>query len=356
MNINFDGVSQLKFSFRRKTEDPRVAILETEAAVVNAVEPPDESVVISADMDTMTSALEEIVAYLLANPSDFNPDRTFNCICKYYSRFPRILYSKFCQMIYVFEDDDQETIQGVLANTEKLNAFAIKQTTFSAYTSMFRKEVVEKAQKATFKIIDFLGLAVNQKQEWVKNDELLSKQAKAAILNESKTLTSQLITMVSIFTALSFLVNGGLALTEIITVNLDVPLSKLLCIVFGGGLVFTNIIFVFLFCISKMTNLSFKSSKRRDANFFQRYPVVCWVNYLLSFLFLSALFGYYFTLHQTFRVVGQKPLVLPGIGLVIGLIVCVVIYFFAGKKLIRLSKDEDPRNKNGDVIVDINEI
>ena len=62
---------------------------------------------------------------------------------------------------------------------------------------------------------------------------------------------------------------------------------KLMTLACVWGIGMLNVIFVFLFCIGKMTRLNFKTSNDPKAGFLQRYPVVGWTNYILIVLMVG---------------------------------------------------------------------
>ena len=59
------------------------------------------------------------------------------------------------------------------------------------------------------------------------------------------------------------------------------------------GLCIFNLIYVFLFCVGKMTHLNFKSTDDPDATIFQKYPIVWWGDLLLVSLLLICLWLYF---------------------------------------------------------------
>ena len=94
-------------------------------------------------------------------------------------------------------------------------------------------------------------------------------------------MNGQLLTMVGIFTALAFLVFGGItSLDNIFSVH-GIPLLKLMVICSLWGLTIINLVFVFLVCVSKMTKITFSSTENSKASVFQKYPIVWWTNLLL---------------------------------------------------------------------------
>ncbi len=55
----------------------------------------------------------------------------------------------------------------------------------------------------------------------------------------------------------------------------------------------SNMIFVFLYCIGKMTRLNFKADDRPKSTIFEKYPVVWWTNLILVGLLLISLWGWF---------------------------------------------------------------
>lgn len=100
----------------------------------------------------------------------------------------------------------------------------------------------------------------------------------------SKDLNSQLLSMVAIFTALAFLIFGGISSLDNLFSDMSISISRLMILGSIWGLGIMNIVFVFLFCVGKMTQVNFKSNQSEDATIFQRYPVVWWCNYFMAFI------------------------------------------------------------------------
>ena len=109
----------------------------------------------------------------------------------------------------------------------------------------------------------------------------------------SKEMNAQMITMVGIFTALAFLIFGSISSLDGIFENAELPFFKVISLSLVWGLCVLNLIFIFLYCIGKMTKLNFKTDLTSSANIFQRYPVVWWTNLLLVSLLLISMWGWF---------------------------------------------------------------
>ena len=156
----------------------------------------------------------------------------------------------------------------------------------------------------------------------------------------TKDVNNQLLTMVSIFTALAFLVFGGISsLDNIFSVH-GVPLLKLMCVGAVWGLCILNLIFVFLFCVGKMTKLNFRSSDDPEATIFQKYPVIWWTDLMLMSILLLCLWGYYIQQYEIsdwlicICLANQKSATLAGFG-VIALIILGACFWLAKRTSVR---------------------
>ena len=109
----------------------------------------------------------------------------------------------------------------------------------------------------------------------------------------TKEMNAQLLTMVSIFTALAFLIFGGISSLDNIFSISGIPLLKIIASGLIWGLCIFNLIYVFLFCVGKMTHLNFKSTDDPDATIFQKYPIVWWSDLFLVSLLLICLWLYF---------------------------------------------------------------
>lgn len=100
--------------------------------------------------------------------------------------------------------------------------------------------------------------------------------------------------MVGIFTALAFLIFGGISSLENVLAGLqESALLKLLIIGCVWSIGMLNVTFVFLFCIGKMTKLSYKSSNDPNATIWQKYPMVWFADFFMFATFVILLWLYY---------------------------------------------------------------
>lgn len=215
--------------------------------------------------------------------NEFENETAIEEIRKYSFNHKRIFYSTISSIIYKNNSQEGNHQNGdILTNLESLVNYLESNKDIPN-----RKEIKQIA----WKILDHVNLANQQFTSLAESDSDFQRRFKESI-NQStvelrKDMNGQLLSLVSIFTALAFLLFGGISSLESIFGNISKTslLSLLiLSIVWAFGL--TNVIFVFLYCIGKMTKLPFKVTNDTGANFVQRYPVICWVDFILLFLFV----------------------------------------------------------------------
>ena len=258
--------------------------------------------------DTTLEKVTAVVSFfglLQVDCSDFDVKQAFDQLKCYISKHGRILYAPISNEIYRCYDensyDDAMRIIGtVISNIEKLVAYT-ETSDFQTRRNQTKKpesiQCLEDTQKAILKIWDHVNLAQQQYNVLKQSDDEYKEKFEKLISSYkedmTKDMSNQLLTMVSIFTALAFLVFGGISsLDNIFSVH-GIPLLKLMCVGAVWGLCILNLIFVFLFCVGKMTKLNFKSTEEPEANIFQKYPVIWWTDLMLIAILLLCLWTYY---------------------------------------------------------------
>lgn len=198
--------------------------------------------------------------------------------------------SYFCITQYVFENDVEDISSGFLTNLETSADLARK-----IYNQNQKKL---RVYKMALKFQDHVNLAIQQKHLVKKTQEAMVSEVNTVIsprINEiTKDMTSQLVGMVALFTALSFIVFGAISSLEGImdalgraTENTDSILPPLIVAVAWSFCVM-NLLYCFMYFIIRVTNLN-KPVDEKAKNVVQRYPIVFLTNYILLALFL--LFG-----------------------------------------------------------------
>lgn len=261
----------------------------------------EESSINTKHLPDMQHEMKYFLEYLTVENQDFDEEKSFKELTSYMRKYDRILYSTVSQVVYHLVDEDTigktsskpDRFGTLLSNIEKLLEYVNE----SAKEDKHDK-AVEDARKAVWKIWDHVNLARRQYEDLRQSDSEYDKKFEARIgLFQTKIMSemnAQLLSMVGIFTALAFVLFGGISSIESILSDLDeAHLLKLLVVSCCWGIGMVNVVFVFLFCIGKMTKLNFKSTESPKASFWQRYPVVCWINFALISLLIVFMWFYY---------------------------------------------------------------
>lgn len=244
----------------------------------------------------MSERMDGICRELLNQNNEFKKEDVFQNLCDYISKYNRILYAPISNMIYnVYEShDDPKEIDGIIGNMMS-NVDALREYAYHEGQGDISKD----AKKVVIKIWDHINLA-NQQYKTLKESEAEYKarfnRSIAPIKeNITKDMSAQLLSIVGIFTALAFLIFGGITSLDNIFSNESLPVLKLMLIGCVWGLCILNVVFVFLFCIEKMTKLNFKSTNEAEASIFKKYPVVWWSNFVALAILLITSWLYYFS-------------------------------------------------------------
>ena len=272
-------------------------------------EAPDKGLKAGAPVRTeeMSEQVTEICKFLVSDSSLFDAEKGFDMIRRYIEKYHRILYSQISNMIYALYDahtpEEASNILGTMvSNIEKIVAYTEDRPYQDKRAQMEHEHspdrtFYEDTENALIKIWDHANLAQTQYSGLKQTDEEYKRKFDKSIEPFKNSLVqhmnAQLLTMVSIFTALAFLVFGGISSLGSIFSNHELPILKVLIIGCVWGLCILNLVFVFLFCIGKMTNLNFRSGNEPNNSIFQKYPVVWWSDLILLMLLTGSLWTYY---------------------------------------------------------------
>ena len=227
----------------------------------------------------------------------FDSEYAFNEIKKIEEEGIRLSYSTISNLIYGLNEKDKNTknIATIISNIEKLESFVE-----SSKCRLESKEEKLKYQRIICKLWDHISLANQQFLFLHQSEEEYDDRFKNRINNFKGDLMSDIsnhmITIVSIFTTLSFILFGSISsLQSIFSQVQEVRLIKLLIIACVWGFCLLNIVFVFLFSIHSITN---KKLSHSSGNFIKNHPIFCWTNFLLFTMIIILLFIYYILFFQ----------------------------------------------------------
>jgi hypothetical protein len=255
--------------------------------------------------EEMSEKITEICTLLFTDSNIFDEVQAFDSVYRYIKVYHRILYSQISNIIYAYFDehtteDATNTLGTMISNLDKIVAYNGTRDYLNKKAEAkdpTDKKAYEDAEKALIKIWDHVNLAQTQYSGLKQTDEEYKRKFDKSITpfkeDFVKNISSQLLTMVSIFTALAFLVFGGISSLGSIFSNHEMPLLKIIIIGCVWGLCILNLVFVFLFCVGKMTGLNFKSTQEPTANIIQKYPIVWWSDLIILTILSGSLWAYY---------------------------------------------------------------
>lgn len=229
----------------------------------------------------------------------------------------RIMYSQISSCIYEYcNEREVEKYNDKVTNMQE----NLRKVIDYAYSNQFEKmidstsdskerEQLEKSRLVLYKIKDHINLADCQYDQLKQTDEEFKKhfderfnskfeesyeKSSRDKLNEfSKEMNAQLLTLVGIFTALAFMIFGSLTgLSKMFSYD-KVPVARLMIVGCIWGIAVLNLVFVFLFCVGKMTKTKFVSTDDKNATIWQKYPIVWWSDFIICTLLVWSSWIYY---------------------------------------------------------------
>lgn len=233
------------------------------------------------------NALNAICEQLAGESRQFQAKDTYEAIGKYIDDYGRWFYSDISNFLFVAED---ETVGSFLSNLETLQSYA--------YSIAKPGKTGDKGDTLVVmidKLWDHSNLAQRQKVAFSAKEKDIDDRLELKLVPRidalEKTLTKEFISLIAIFTALSFVIFGGISsLDNIFEGARSFPILQVLIIGCVWGLCILNLVFIFTFFISKLTHLSIASTQKNNAKIAQKFPF--WVYSNLLFVFLLAIFGW----------------------------------------------------------------
>lgn len=233
----------------------------------------------------MSKAMDNLCNMLAEDSEDFDAKKFLNQFGEYITNSSnRLLYTNVTNAIF----DNYTMIGTFQTNLEKVITYS------------YEKELDdnEKIQKALMKLWDHINLAIRQYELFNQSDEhyeiIAEEKMKNVEIRLTKEMNMQLISLVGIFTALSFLIFGGISsLDNIFLGAQNIPVTKLIITGTIWSFCIMNLIYVFMFFIEKLTDLNIKSTKDINANLVQKYPLIWWCNLVLIAILILSCWIYY---------------------------------------------------------------
>lgn len=224
---------------------------------------------------------ENIFSLILSSPEDFDIKDWIKDFSKFAKEYKKLLYAKISSKIIACEDNG--VIENLTNNISTvIEAIKPKEKGVTAEDSII---LVDKDCYTLFlKFHDHCNLAMTQRSVYLKTENEfkeiasetkddvrksleeatteINKHVKASeqkINDAEKNITTQLITLVSIFTALSFVIFGGISVLDNLLQNVRaLPVIKTLLIGDLWFICMANLFIIFTKLICVMTDRNFK--------------------------------------------------------------------------------------------------
>ena len=252
---------------------------------------------IKTEWDKMSEAMKQLVDLFFLERSIFISQNPLGILKTYIKNYDRLLYTVLSDAIYESFIKNEEKEDFILGNIDYLLDLCNNDIEESS-TSSNKNELKNKkyVRKVALKIKDHTNLAIRQYRTLKQTDDEYKRKfsEQIGVFKEKLTqdITSQLITLVGIFTAIAFVVFGGIS--SLGSIFSDINKKSIIKLIISSriwGIAMFNLIFGFLLGISKMTGLNISSSNSRD--FIKKYLLVFWMNAIMITILVVSLWVYF---------------------------------------------------------------
>lgn len=260
----------------------------------------DEKAISSANyIQDMGKEMDMICEMLSEETKYFNAKKFFDKIHEYIVKNDRLIYTNITNYIFVLSDEEFGVLQ---TNIDSVVNYMYGDQYNQDYSKLLEdrneKRSLERTQRTVLKMWDHVNLARRQYVMFHHKDEdygkIVDEKMEIAGAKISKEMNVQLISLVAIFTALSFLVFGGISsLDNIFAGAKDIPILKLVVVGSIWGFCIMNMLFVFMFFIAKIAKLNLSSIDDVNASILKKYPLVCWCNFVVVSIFILSSWAVY---------------------------------------------------------------
>ncbi|MDB2103620.1 hypothetical protein PMW00_11365 [Clostridium paraputrificum] len=317
----------------------------------------------------MKRYLLDICEELSISSDKFNEqsvNRVIKKLQQYMDRYDRIIYHVFSD--YVFEN---ENIHGTLAtNLDFVIESVLKNSYKQKYIKTIKRQIEKKfsyakdiseqmyenwieeeedkqynnMKKTILKLYDHINLAIHQYSTLKESDKEfgvkimkhldpvkneVDKKMNDELSNFSSSFTSQLLAIIGIFTAMSFMVFGSLDSLGGIFENItNAHTLKTIIFISLWGLCISNLIFVFMYFIGRLVKATRNEENNYGITYLLHKKLVCLADLILVTVLAISSWLYFVDFKDVgswfVNIVQSKPILSSGI--VIG----VIILFFVG--------------------------
>jgi len=255
----------------------------------------------SADyIQNMSREMEQLCEMLSKETKTFVAKTFFDTIYEYIESNDRLLYTNITNYIFTLSDEQFGILQTNIDNV--VNYMYSDQYELDFAEKLKDRTIIkrrlERTQRTILKMWDHVNLARRQYILFHHKDDdygkIVDEKMEIAGAQISKEMNVQLISLISIFTALSFLMFGGISsLDNIFAGAKDIPILKLVVIGSVWGFCIMNMLFVFMFFVAKIAKLDLSSTDDVNASILKKYPLVFWCNLVVVSIFLLSSWAAY---------------------------------------------------------------
>ena len=229
--------------------------------------------------DDMAQSMQDFIISLKQNSDSFLPEESYKKLEMYRKTYDRLLYTVLSDEIFSCFDDETKIKEGtnILTNIDALLVYCENNENYQ-----------KNVHNIILKLKDHANLASRQYNSLKQTDEEYQQKFNKRIFGFKEKVTqemaAQLITLVGIFTAIAFVVFGGLSSLESIFSNKR-PLIEIIVIASIWMLGMINLVFIFLKGISNMTQLDISS--KNSNNLLEKYIWIIWFNLIFILVIIS---------------------------------------------------------------------
>lgn len=243
--------------------------------------------------DVMSNSMRELIEIFFLEKEKFLEKKPLDKLKEYIDKYDRLLYTVLSDRIYEKFSEIEKKEDLILRNIDlllELCANDINNCPNSRNNRELRKR--ERTRKIALKLKDHTNLAIRQYRSLKQTDEEYVRKFNLQIgsfkENVMKEITSQLITLVGIFTAIAFILFGGISsFDNIFSVIKETSTLKLIIVSCLWIVGMSDIVFIFLLGISKMTNLDI--GDKISGNILEKYIWIFWFNAIFISIFVCSL-------------------------------------------------------------------
>ena len=296
---------------------------------------------IKTEWDKMSEAMKQLVDLFFLERSIFISQNPLGILKTYIKKYDRLLYTVLSDAIYESFIKNEEKEDFILGNIDYLLDLCNNDIEES-FNSSNKNELKKKkyVRKVALKIKDHTNLAIRQYRTLKQTDDeykiKFNEQIGSFKEKLTQDITSQLITLVGIFTAIAFVVFGGIS--SLGSIFSDINKKSIIKLIISSsiwGIAMFNLIFGFLLGISKMTGLNISSSNSRD--FIKKYLLVFWMNAIMITILVVSLWVYFMfkirILEELFSTMDKRFLFFLSGLIIIVMIVCIFRYLISKTKI-----------------------